>query len=101
MQINVDTNHSKAKVSLCGRFDFHVHREFRHCYEPLLQPSEVQEIEVDMGGVDYLDSSALGMLLMLREKANEASKSVALSNCQGMVRQVIDIANFDKLFSIK
>ena len=51
--------------------------------------------------MDYLDSSALGMLLMLREKAQAANKTVVLSNCRGAARQVLDIANFGKLFSMK
>lgn len=101
MQINVQTMNDKARMSLQGRFDFNAHREFRLSYESLLAPAEVKEIEVDLGGVEYLDSSALGMLLMLREKAGASQKELALSNCHGTVRQVLDIANFDKLFSIR
>ena len=55
---------------------------------------------IDLAGVDYLDSSALGMLLLLRDRAAAASKAVSLENCRGNVRQVLDIANFGKLFKI-
>lgn len=51
-------------------------------------------------GVDYLDSSALGMLLMLRDKLGGANKEVALVGVRGNVKQVLDIANFAKLFQI-
>jgi anti-anti-sigma factor len=57
-------------------------------------------VQVDMKEVSYLDSSALGMLLMLRDKAKAASRDVALIGLNGNVRQVLDIANFSKLFSI-
>ena len=60
----------------------------------------MSELEIDLGEVDYLDSSALGMLLMLREKAQAANKKIVLSNCKGSVRQVLEIANFGKLFTI-
>jgi hypothetical protein len=40
------------------------------------------------------------MLLMLREKAEAVNKTVSLANCRGSVRQVLDIANFGKLFPI-
>jgi anti-anti-sigma factor len=60
----------------------------------------VSQIQVDLGGVDYLDSSALGMLLMLRDKAKGAGKEVSLANARGSVKQVIEIANFGKLFTI-
>jgi len=61
----------------------------------------VREIVIDFGEVDYLDSSALGMLLLLREKADGASKRVVLAGLQGTVKQVLEIANFGKLFSIR
>ncbi|HZR04113.1 MAG TPA: STAS domain-containing protein [Burkholderiales bacterium] len=92
---------SKARIELNGRFDFSAHRTFRESYTASLETRDVSELEVDLGGVDYLDSSALGMLLMLREKAQAANKTVTLSNCRGPVRQVLDIANFAKLFAIR
>ena len=58
------------------------------------------KIVVDLGLVDYLDSSALGMLLMLRDKATGSNREIALSNCKGPVKQVLDIANFGRLFQI-
>jgi anti-anti-sigma factor len=47
-----------------------------------------------------LDSSALGMLLMLRDKMSGVNKDVSLTGVQGNVKQVLDIANFGKLFRI-
>ncbi len=51
--------------------------------------------------VVYLDSSALGMLLLLKEKVNSAHKSLALINCHDSVRQVLEIACFGKIFTIR
>jgi anti-anti-sigma factor len=99
MQTNV-TNHSgNAVIALSGRFDFNAHREFREAVEQAVK-SEAREVHVDLGGVDYLDSSALGMLLMLRDKAKAVGKDVVLANARGAVKQVIDIANFGKLFAL-
>ena len=41
------------------------------------------------------------MLLLLREKAEGAGKNVVLTGLQGTVKQVLEIANFGKLFSIR
>ena len=100
MQTNVTTTDGRAVVKLQGRFDFNSHREFRECVDGVLQQADVREVVVDLGGVEYLDSSALGMLLMLRDKARGTSKEVVLANCKGAVKQVLDIANFGKLFAI-
>lgn len=100
MQADVSKGGNKAVIRLSGRFDFNTHREFRSAYESIVTDAEIREIQVDFTGVDYLDSSALGMLLMLRDKASGTGKDVGLANVRGNVKQVLDIANFGKLFKI-
>lgn len=101
MQIANEVSGDRATLKLGGRFDFHSHRDFRSAYEKILGTGAVREIVIDFGEVDYLDSSALGMLLLLREKAEGSGKNVVLAELRGTVKQVLDIANFGKLFSIR
>ncbi len=100
MQVNVTRDGNKVQVRLSGRFDFNTHREFRTAVDPLVADASVSHVSIDFSDVDYLDSSALGMLLMLRDKMGAACKAVALSGVHGNVKQVLDIANFGKLFHI-
>ena len=101
MQITVEKKDGTARLILNGRFDFSSHREFRNACDEALQTPEIKGIEADFSRVDYLDSSALGMLLLVKEKATSANKSLALANCRGVVQQVLDVANFHKLFTIR
>jgi len=98
MVVNVHCGDGTARIALQGRFDFNAHRDFKSSYDPVLGAADVNVIEVDLGAVAYLDSSALGMLLLLREKAGRVNKTVALSNCHGTVQQALEIANFGRLF---
>ncbi len=100
MQATILTEAGKAVIKLSGRFDFNTHRDFRSAYETLVSDPAVRAVVVDFSDVDYLDSSALGMLLMLRDKLGGVSKEVALAGVRGNVKQVLDIANFGKLFQI-
>lgn len=100
MDAQVTMNGDSAVLRLSGRFDFKAHREFRDAVDSLLGQAGVKPLQVDLAEVSYLDSSALGMLLMLRDKAKAANKDVALVGVKGSVRQVLDIANFSKLFAI-
>jgi anti-anti-sigma regulatory factor len=43
----------------------------------------------------------MGMLLLLKERAKGASKSITLFNCKGSVAQVFELSNFCRLFTIK
>lgn len=101
MIINQKVVDHTIRLGLEGRFDFHSHRDFRNAYESSLADSQIRDIVVDFGQVEYLDSSALGMLLLLREKAEGVGKKVRLANLGGSVKQVLEIANFGKLFTIE
>jgi HptB-dependent secretion and biofilm anti anti-sigma factor len=100
MQATILSEAGKAVIKLSGRFDFNTHRDFRTAYETLVADPAVRAVVVDFSDVDYLDSSALGMLLMLRDKLGGVGKEVALTGVRGNVKQVLDIANFGKLFQI-
>ncbi len=100
MQLQLRTEDRRAIVRLTGRFEFSMHREFREAVDTVLQDKDVDSVVIELAGVDYLDSSALGMLLMLRDRAITARKTLTLANPRGMVKQALEIARFDKLFSI-
>jgi anti-anti-sigma factor len=101
MNVNVQHVNGQARLELRGRFDFSSHREFKQAYEAAFAAGGVGELVVDMREVDYLDSSALGMLLLLRDKGKSLAKPVSLANCTGAVRDVLRVANFDKLFTLQ
>lgn len=100
MQLHTTTLNRRAIISLQGRFDFSANKEFKQAYESALQSPQVDGIEIDLNAVIYLDSSALGLLLLLKERAEQANKSLALSNCRGAVKEILSIANFLKLFNV-
>lgn len=101
IQISSSNAGDKTVIKLAGRFDFNDHRSIKAVYEPLLLQAGVKTLEVDLAAVEYLDSSALGMLMLLRERAQAAGKTVVLSNPGKMVMQILEIANFSKLFKIQ
>lgn len=100
MQIMTTSTGHQATIALTGRFQFDAHREFRDAYNPFIGHPDVRHIVLDFSRVDYLDSAALGMLLLLREKLNDTNTSIEISGSHGVARQVLDIANFSRLFAI-
>jgi anti-anti-sigma factor len=101
MDIKATTSGSVASISMNGRFDFSAHRAFRDAYEPLLQQKGITSLDINLADVAYMDSSALGMLLLLHERALADGKQVILSRANSTVMQILDIANFRKLFTIR
>ncbi len=98
IKTRLDSSNGTLHIEVSGRFDFGVHQQFRDATD--LTEHDIRTIEVDLGRTDYLDSSALGMLLVLRDKVNGDKSSVRLINARPEVRKILDIANFDKLFTL-
>ena len=94
----LDDNLQKLIIAIDGRFDFSAHKDFRDAYEDLEeQPSSYR---IDMTEAQYIDSSALGMLLLLRDHAGGDSADVEIVNCNADVKKILTISNFDQLFTI-
>lgn len=101
MAISVQIAGDIARIMMSGQFNFQVHRAFKDAYIELLDNPEIHGIEVEMSKLDYMDSSALGMLMLLNERAKTLNKSITLLNAFGVVAQVLEVANFGKIFNIK
>ena len=95
---SITENGSNVTISVSGKFDFQLYDEFRSSYVDT-QGSGVS-YNVDLAGTDYLDSSALGMLLLLREHAGGEGSKIVISNASPEVKKILDVANFGKLFDI-
>jgi len=96
--IEVSNENNMATIKINGRFDFSLHNEFRKSYKDV--SLENGEYSIDLGDAEYLDSSALGMLLLLKEHAESQSATVRLVNFNDEIKEILSIASFDKLFAL-
>ena len=99
MPVSVHTTDdgNKIELSIIGRFDFNDHADFRNSYR---NASPSAEYVVNMKGAEYLDSSALGMLLLLREHAGGDSAKITIINTPDEIMRIFKISNFENLFKI-
>ncbi len=98
MSIGTSVSGNELTVQIEGRFDFSAHQEFRDAYEK--SEDSIQDYVIDMGKATYLDSSALGMLLLLRDHAGGDNAKVRITKCNADVKKILTISNFEQLFSI-
>jgi len=98
MAIHSTVSNNCLKIVIEGQFDLHSHKEFLASYSDV--DFNPQTYVVDMRGANYLDSSALGMLLLLRDHAGGDDSKVEIVNCNPDVRKILSIASFEQLFQI-
>ena len=87
-------------IRLPARFDFSAHKAFTLQCDEALNAEAIQGIDVDFSLVHYLDSSALGMLVLLHRKATALKLPVVLTGCQGTALEILTMANMHKLFEV-
>ncbi|MDF3981061.1 STAS domain-containing protein [Luteibacter sp. PPL201] len=100
MAINVhhDTEQGALTLHLGDRFDFSIHRAFHDVCLGDIPPA--RSYVLDLEEVTTMDSSALGMLMLLREHAGGDRAEIRLVNASPQLRNTLRIAGFDKLFTV-
>jgi len=93
----VSQDGKKLTIRIKGRFDFGKHQEFRDSYE---RTGRLDSVIIDLKDATYMDSSALGMLLLLRDHAGGDEAQISVINTNSDVRKILAISNFEKLFEI-
>lgn len=58
-------------------------------------------ITLDLSGLEYMDSAGLGMLLTLRDRAEQNNQEIRLRNPSPEVGELLTLACFDTLFTIE
>jgi anti-anti-sigma factor len=96
LSITISAAGDQVSIAVTDKFDFQLYDEFRASY------AETAGIGVtylvDLVDIEYLDSSALGMLLLLREHAGGEASDIEITQASPEVRKILDVANFGKLF---
>lgn len=93
-------NQGKVLVVDVGtKFDFSKVEDFRNAYGEL--GADVSHITVDLSRTEYMDSSALGMLLNMQKTLAERELTYSIENARPQVDKILKISRFDKKFDIK
>lgn len=100
MDFTTRTDAAGLHVSLRGRFTFADHQSFRDLIATF-QGYRGKTVVLDMAGLEFIDSAAMGMLLLARETAVSNGINTVIRNASGKVRSLMQVARFDQLFSVE
>ena len=89
----------KVKINVFGRFDYGLSHMFREAYLNLEKVDGVN-FHINLSAASYIDSSALGMLLLLREYAKNLGGKVIIERPCEQISSFLKVAKFDQLFAI-
>ncbi len=100
MSVDVKVDGNLITITVAGSFDIGCYEEFNNSYKAYLSPAD-NVFVIDMVQTSYMDSSALGMLLLLRDRTGGDKSRVLIVNVGPEVMETLKVANFDQLFNIQ
>lgn len=87
-------------VSIIGEFKFTDQPVFRDLIEDL-ETCEAIRYVVDISELTYIDSAALGMLVVLHDIADQRQIGLCLRRPQGEVKRMLDMSRFHDIVPIE
>lgn len=88
------------QLTLSGNFTFSDNAKFRGILATL-RDAQASSLTLDMAQLEFIDSAALGMLLLLHDEASRSGFSVHMENVTGQIKKMLQLSNFDEIFSIR
>ncbi|MGB0957658.1 MAG: STAS domain-containing protein [Litorivicinus sp.] len=92
------TSESRLTIRVTGRFGFSLHKAFLDAFQK--SDTGARCYTVDLTDANSVDSSALGMLLLLRDFAGGDRSNITIDGANSDIEKVLKITSFDKLFHI-
>lgn len=86
-------------IEVMGSFDLSIYDEFHKSYPSDL--SEIRAVVIDLSHADYIDSTAIGMILSLRQAMGGENANISLLNPNENVARLLEVAQLKQLMVIK
>ncbi|HIA07878.1 MAG TPA: anti-sigma factor antagonist [Chromatiaceae bacterium] len=84
--------------SISGHLDV---SSYPDCRQVLGQGDPACRSVIDLSQAEYMDNSALGMLLLMREKVGGDTARIAIVVKNPEIKKILEVANFQRIFELK
>lgn len=89
-------NEGIIKIVVSGKLGNTVQKNFRRAYED----NPAKTYIIDLSDVDSIDSSGLGMMLLMRDFVGGKNANIEIINCSDHILDIFNVTCFHKLFTI-
>jgi anti-anti-sigma factor len=97
MEYDIHQDSDSINVKITGRLTFKEHGKCRDLIRDLGNMNGSSET-IDLTNLEFIDSAGLGLLLRLKEAAEQSSRNLSLRiPNEGQVYKMLTVAEFDKM----
>jgi anti-anti-sigma factor len=100
MEHQFETRDAGLTIKVSGRMTHKDHKAFRDILGHINNAGS-PKVMFDLSRVEFMDSSALGMLLIVRDAVTQQHRDVVLKGATGQVENLLKIAKLHKYFTVE
>jgi len=95
MKITSEVHNHTVTLKLEGNFTYTQRKPFQELLKSV-SVDPIEHIVIDLSQVAFLDSAALGLLMISHRQLQSEKRTMSLAHPQPTVRQIIELANLHK-----
>lgn len=89
-------------IKMPKRFDYSASAEFNNVVGAVLNTDgDEKQILLDCSQMDYIDSAGIGLLVMAHKKAVANHAKIAMINIKPSAKEILSLANLQKLIELR
>ena len=103
MKYSLDVQDSAVIVRVDGRVDESTWEAFGSGLSDAVRQaaqSGLAQVVIDLSELDYMSSRGLRVLTVAKREADEAAIAIALASPNEVMREILAISRYDKLFTV-
>lgn len=100
MELNITKNGNKAEAFFCGNMYVEDSSSVREKLTDLLDDG-VTLLVLNLSGLEYVDSSGLGVLISIHKRCLQKGGKMVVSGLRGMVDDLFKLTRLDLVFNIE
>ena len=101
MEIKSYYDSGRLIVRLVGEIDHHTAKTIRDDIDGLIISHNPKELILDLSGVDFMDSSGLGLVLGRYKKQSDLGGEMRIINPTKRISQILQLAGVDRIIKIE
>ena len=99
MSVNIDITETNVTACLSGEIDHHSAAMLREEIDRAIESSYPEALILDFGGVTFMDSSGIGLVMGRYKLMQNISGKVIIENAPKSIRKVFKMSGIDKLLT--
>ena len=100
MEMRYKTENRQLTITLTGELDHHAAKELMESIDRCMEQNLPIKTLLDLGGLTFMDSSGIAVLLRARRRMNELEGGLTVSRIPAQPRRVLEAAGLGRIMEL-